>query len=394
MNTPFLPFALPDVGEAEINAVTEAMRSGWVTTGPKALAFERAFAEFVGMPHAVAVNSATAGLHLAVEAAGVGQGDLVVTSTNTFTATAEVVRYVGADLLLADIEPHSMNLDPDALADRIEHLHQTDPAKAARIKALIPVHVGGLPCDMGPLLALASRFDLTVIEDAAHALPCSYRGHPAGTLGQFGVYSFYATKTMTTGEGGMVVTRDEAAAGRMRIMRLHGIDRDVWGRYTSDRPQWYYEVVAPGFKYNMTDIAAAMGLAQLARCEAMRDRRQAIADAYRAAFAGDGRITLPLPANPGDLHAWQLFVIRLDAVDRDRFIEAMTALGVGTSVHFIPLHLHPYYRDRYHYAPEDFPVAQNSYQRSVSLPIYTRMTDADVERVIRAVQEALDRAGS
>jgi dTDP-4-amino-4,6-dideoxygalactose transaminase len=394
VDQPFLPFALPDISEDEIAAVGDALRSGWVTTGPRAKRFEEAFAEYVGAPHAVAVNSATSGLHLALEAVGVGPGDVVVTTPNTFTATAEVVRYLGGDILLSDIDPVTMNLDPAGLEATLDRLAHDDPAKAARVKVLLPVHFGGLACDMAAIQAIATARGLRIVEDAAHALPATSGGRMVGTIGDVTVFSFYATKTITTGEGGMAVTADPALAARMRIMRLHGISRDVWDRYVSDRPQWYYEVVEPGYKYNLTDPAAALGLGQLSRCDAMWARRKAIADAFRAAFAGDERLDLPPDAPAGERHAYHLFVVRLRGLDRDRFVAAMSARGVGTSVHFIPLHLHPYWRGRYGWQPDDFPAALASYRRSVSLPIYPRMTDADVDRVISAVRDSLDAASA
>ena len=385
MNRDFLPFALHDIGDGEIAACVEALRSDWITTGPRTQRFEKEFADFVGARFAVAVNSATAGLHLALEAVGVGPGDLVVTTPYTFTATAEVVRYLGADVVFADIDPTTMNIDPERVAEVLHGLE----AKGRRAKVLLPVHYGGLAADMEALSALAERYGLSVVEDAAHALPCTNKGRMVGTIGRATVFSFYATKTITTGEGGMVTTGDEALARRMRVMRLHGIDRDVWNRYVADRPSWYYEVVAPGFKYNMTDIAAAIGLVQLSRCREMWARRAAIASRYLEAFAGDDRLELPAVPPPGETHAWHLFPVRLRGVDRDRFIAQMTARKVGTSVHFIPLHVHPYWRDRYGLAPDAFPVAWNAFQRSVSLPIYSRMDDDAVERVISAVKASL-----
>lgn len=382
---PFLPFALPDIGEAEIAEVVDALRSGWLTTGPKTRQFEQEFAEFMGGDvEAIAVNSATSGLHLALEACGVREGDEVITSTYTFTATAEVIRYLGAHPVFVDIDSHTLNLDPFLV--KLALTKQT--------RAIIPVHIGGLACDMDEIIDIAEQRYIAVIEDAAHALPATYRGKLVGTLDSHAtVFSFYATKTLATGEGGMVVTRHEHIAKRCRVMRLHGIDRDAFDRYRSTRPAWYYEVIAPGFKYNMTDVAAALGIQQLRRVHEMRDRRELLARRYDEAFA-DLPLRLPAHAPGDDLHAWHLYVIRLlpeAPVDRDTFIEQMSAKGIGTSVHFIPLHRHPYWRDTYGLRVEDFPFADEVYSQVVSLPLYSRMTDSDQERVITAVREILCR---
>ena len=385
---PFLPFALPDIGEAEIAEVVDTLRSGWVTTGPKAARFEKAFAQFLGDPdggeglHCIAVNSATAGLHLAAEALGVGPGDEVITTTHTFTATAEVVRYLGADVKLVDVDPATLNIDVAAVQAAI----------TPRTKAIIPVHYAGLAADMGALHALAARHGLHVIEDAAHALPTTCGGRLVGTLPSAAtVFSFYANKTITTGEGGMLVTRDAALAARAKVMRLHGMNRDAFDRFTARVPSWYYEIVAPGYKYNLTDIAAALGLQQLPRAGAFRARREAIADAYDAAFAGLP-VTLPPRPLPGDTHAWHLYVLRLAdgaPITRDALIEQLFAAGIGCSVHYIPLHLHPYWRDRYGLVPAQFPHSQRAYERMLSLPLFSRMSDADVARVVAAVRAAL-----
>jgi dTDP-4-amino-4,6-dideoxygalactose transaminase len=381
---PFLPFALPDIGEAEIAEVVDTLRSGWVTTGPKARRFEADFAVFLGDPslHCVAVNSATAGLHLALEAMGVGAGDEVITTTHTFTATAEVVRYVGADVRLVDINPDTLNLDPALV----------EAAITPRTKAIIPVHYGGLAADMPALLRIAQRHGLKLLEDAAHALPTTCGGQLVGTLAsEATVFSFYANKTITTGEGGMLVTRNPALAQRARTMRLHGMNRDAFDRFTAKVPSWYYEVVAPGFKYNLTDIAAALGVQQLKRVQAFAQRRAAIAASYTAAFAGLPLLTPPLPL-VGDQHAWHLYPLRLAAhagITRDGLIERLFAAGIGCSVHYIPLHLHPYWRDRYQLRPEQFPHSQHAFDHLLSLPIYTRMTDTDVQRVVAAVRASL-----
>lgn len=379
----FLPFALPDIGDDEINEVLDSLRSGWLTTGPKTRRFEEDFAGFVGDGvEAIAVNSATAGLHLALEAAGIGPGDEVITTTYTFTATAEVVRYLGADPVLVDIDPSTFNIDPA----RIES------ALTSRTRAIIPVHFAGLSCDMDAVLAIARKHGLKVVEDAAHALPTTCNGRLIGSLASDAtVYSFYATKTITTGEGGMVVTRNTELARRCRVMRLHGISRDAFDRYTSNTPSWHYEVIAPGCKYNMTDVAASLGIHQLKKAWAFQERRAAMAARYDAAFV-DLPLILPPHAPAGDTHAWHLYVVRLsdDAqVSRDRFIEKMSEKGIGCSVHFIPLHLHPYWRDRYRLKPDDFPHALRAYDRAVSLPLFTKMSDDDQNRVIAAVREVL-----
>ncbi len=384
MTEPFLPFALPEIGEEEIAEVVDTLRSGWVTTGPKTRRFEEDFAAFLGAPglHAMAVNSATAGLHLALEALGIGPGDEVITTTHTFTATAEVVRYLGADVVLVDIDPATLCIDVAAV----------ERAIGPRTKAVIPVHYAGRAADMTALLALARTRGLKVVEDAAHALPTTHRGALVGTLDSDAtVFSFYANKTITTGEGGMVVTRDEALARRIKVMRLHGISRDAFDRFTAKVPSWYYEIVAPGFKYNLTDIASALGLHQLKRARAFQQRRAALAAAYDAALAGLP-LLLPPPPEAGDTHAWHLYVVRLAdgaRLTRDAFIEALYAAGIGCSVHYIPLHLQPYWRDRYGLRPDQFPHSQHAYERMLSLPLHTRMSEADVQRVARVARAAL-----
>jgi dTDP-4-amino-4,6-dideoxygalactose transaminase len=384
MSKPFLPFALPDIGDEEIAEVVDTLRSGWVTTGPKAKRFETEFAAFLGEPslHCIAVNSATAGLHLALEALGIGPGDEVITTTHTFTATAEVVRYLGADVRLVDIDPVTLNIDPRLV----------EVAITPRTKAIIPVHYGGLAADMPALLNIARRHRLKVVEDAAHALPATSVGRLIGTLDSDAtVFSFYANKTITTGEGGMLVTRDPALAKRAQVMRLHGMSRDAFDRFTANVPSWYYEIVAPGFKYNLTDIAAAIGLQQLKKAHRFAQRRTQIAQRFNAAFARLPVLTAP-EAPAGELHAWHLYPLRLRdhaPIGRDRLIERLFARGIGCSVHYIPLHQQPYWRQRYGLTPAMFPQSQHVYERQLSLPIYTRMTDADVERVIAAVAQGL-----
>jgi dTDP-4-amino-4,6-dideoxygalactose transaminase len=381
----FLPFALPDIGDEEIAEVADTLRSGWITTGPKAKRFEEDFTAFLGDTslRSIAVNSATSGLHLALEALGIGPGDEVITTTHTFTATAEVVRYLGADVKLVDIDPATLNIDPQLV----------EQAVTPRTRAIIPVHYGGLAADMPAILGIARRHGLKVVEDAAHALPTTCAGKLIGTLdSDAAVFSFYANKTITTGEGGMLVTRDAALARRAQVMRLHGMSRDAFDRFTSKVPSWYYEIVAPGFKYNLTDIAAAIGLHQLRKARAFARRRAQIAARYNEAFGSvPGLIAAPMPP-VGEQHAWHLYPLRLasDAnVSRDQLIERLFARGIGCSVHYIPLHQQPYWRDRYGLAPQMFPHSQHVYETQLSLPIYTRMSDADVQRVIGAVVDAL-----
>ena len=380
---PFLPFARPDIGDAEIAAVTDAMRSGWVTTGPVTRQFEQNFVDYLGGGlQGVAVNSATAGLHLALEALGIGPGDEVIAPTLTFTATVEVVRYLGADAVLVDVDPVTLNIDPARIRAAI----------TPRTKAIMPVHYAGLACDMDAILAIAREHGLKVVEDAAHALPTTWRGTLVGQLqSDVTVFSFYANKTITTGEGGMAVTRDAALAQRMRVMRLHGMNRDAFDRFTSKTPAWYYEVVAPGFKYNMTDVAAAMGVQQLARLPQFVRRREQLAQRYHTALASLP-LVLPATAPAGDVHAWHLYVVRLAPharLGRDALIQGLSDRGIGTSVHYVPLHRHPYWRDRYQLTPGQFPHADAAYQGMASLPLFTAMSDADQDRVIAALRALL-----
>lgn len=379
----FLPFALPEIGDEEIAAVTETLRSGWITTGPKTKLFEQAFTDYLGGGiESISVNSATAGLHLALESLGIGPGDEVITTTLTFTATAEVVRYLGADPVLVDIDPVTLNIDVNRIRAAI----------TPRTKAIMPVHYGGLACDMEAILSLASEFGLKVIEDAAHALPTTFKGRLIGSLeSDATVFSFYANKTMTTGEGGMVVTRNADIAKRMQVMRLHGMNRDAFDRFVSKIPAWYYEVVAPGFKYNLTDIASALGLQQLAKLPRFLARRQMLAARYFRELS-DLPLILPAEAPAGDAHAWHLFVIRLPPevkLSRDEVIQSLSDRGIGTSVHYVPLHRHPYWRDRYGLTPQMYPHADAAYQSMVSIPLYTTMTDADQARVVSALREIL-----
>ncbi len=379
-STDFIPFALPSLGREEEEAVLAVLRSGWLTTGAVALRFEEEFAAFVGTPHALAVNSATSGLHLALEALGVGPGDRVVTSPYTFASTAAVARHLGAEVVFCDVVPGGYNLDTGRLAEVL--------ASTRNVKAVIPVHVGGLPCDMEEILALARRYGCAVVEDAAHAFPSRMAGGFAGTLGDIGVYSFYATKTITTGDGGMVVTSDARLAKRMGTMRMHGIDRPVWDRYTSKTASWSYSVVEAGYKYNLPDLLAAIGREQLKKADRFLAERREIAGIYGAAFR-DLPFAEPAPDGPG--HAWHLYSLRLKPgtlrAGRDEFVGGLREAGVGTSVHFIPLHTMPYWARRYGLEPESFPEALASFQRTVSLPIWQGMGPERARSVARAVAE-------
>lgn len=380
-----IPFHLPSITEAERSAVLRVLESGWLTTGDRVLEFEAAVAAATGVREAVAVNSATAALHLALEALGVGPADEVIVPTYTFAACGEVVRYLGARPKLVDIDPVTLNVTPEIVAAAID----------ARTKAVIVVHFGGLMADVESIVAVAGRRGVSVVEDAAHALPAFRSGRAAGSVGDVGALSFYATKTVTTAEGGMLLTDRPDVADRARIMRLHGISRDAWKRYTSSG-SWYYEIEEAGFKYNLTDLAAAIGLAQLARAEELRTARERIASAYleRLGAGGPGE-ELDLPALPaaGDVHAWHLFPVRIrtgGADRRARIIERLRDAGIGSSVHFIPLHIHPYYRRTFGYQPSDLPVAVGEYEREISLPIYPDLTDAGVDRVSEALRAALE----
>jgi perosamine synthetase len=388
----FLPFALPDTDETEINEIADAIRSGWVTTGPKTRQFEAEFASYVGAQHTVAVNSCTAAMHLALEAIGLQQGDEVITTPYTFAATAEVVRYFEAKPVFVDICSTDLNLNPDLI----------EAAVTERTKAIIPVHIAGLAADLDAIYAIAAKHGLAVVEDAAHAFPSRYKGRLVGQdldpgltfhISRLTCFSFYATKTITTGEGGMICTDDEALAERCRIMALHGISKDAWKRYTAEGT-WYYEIVAPGYKYNMTDIAAAMGLAQLRKGERMWQRRCEIARCYSEAFGALPE--LQVPTDRADCqHAWHLYLLRLNLdkldISRNQLIEELKARNIGTSVHFIPLHLHPYYQESYGYAPSDFPVSFNEFQRVISLPIYSKMSDGDLQDVIQVVSALVSK---
>ena len=383
----FLPFALPDIDESEIAEITEVVRSGWITTGPKTRQFEAEFAAYVGAKHAIAVNSCTAAMHLSLEGMGVQANDEVITTPYTFAATAEVIRYFGAEPIFVDICPEDFNIDPD----------QIEAAITDRTKAIILVHMAGQSAELDAIYDIAARHNLAVVEDAAHAFPAKYKGRLIGSMpksvqASAVCFSFYATKTITTGEGGMICTNDDALAERCRIMALHGISKDAWKRYTSEG-SWYYEIVAPGYKYNMTDMAAAMGVAQLHKAQRMYERRREIAMQYNEAFKHIP--ALQTPQSRKDIqHAWHLYILRLNLdrlnISRNQFIVELKERNIGTSVHFIPLHLHPYYQEHYDYEAMDFPVAFEEYSRAISLPAYSKMSDADVQDVIRIILELVE----
>ena len=374
--TSFLPFSLPLIGDEEIAEVVDTLRSGWITTGPKVARFEAEFAAAVSAPAAVALNSCTAALHTALAVSGIGPGDEVITTPLTFAATVNVVEHVGARPVLVDVEPDTLTIDPV----------QTEAAITPRTRAIIPVHYAGHPADMDLIHALARRHGLLVLEDAAHAVPAAYRGRTVGSGANPVAFSFYATKNLTTAEGGML-TGEPAFLERARVLSLHGMSRDAWKRYDKGG-SWRYEVLAPGFKYNMTDIQAALGLWQLRKLERFQERRRDVVAAYQAAFADQDALELPVE-RPWVKHAWHLYVLRLRSsalrIGRDRFIEELAARNIGTSVHFIPIHLHPYYRDKYGYRVGSFPVTDDSCQRMISLPLNPRLSEQDVTDVVDAV---------
>jgi len=376
----FLPFAPPLIGQEEIAEVVDTLRSEWITTGPKTRLFEEEFAQYVGAPGALALNSCTAGLHTALVTLGIGLGDEVITTPMTFAASVNVIEHVGARPVLVDVEPDTLNLD----------LARVEAAITPRTNAIIPVHYAGHPVDLDAVHALAKAHGLAVIEDAAHALPARYKGRLIGSGNNPVAFSFYATKNLTTAEGGML-TGDPEFLDRARIVSLHGMSRDAWKRYEKGG-SWYYEVVLPGFKYNMTDIQAALGLWQLRKLGASQERRRWIVAAYNRAFAGSEALEIPVE-RPEVEHAWHLYVLRLRLealrIGRDQFIEELKARNIGTSVHFIPIHLHPYYRNKYAYESDAFPVAHESYLRMLSIPLNPRMNDQDVADVVEAVLDVV-----
>ena len=388
MRDNFLPFSPPLIGEEEIAEVVETLRSDWITTGPKVNRFEQEFAAAIGAEAVLAVSSCTAAMHLALAALGVGPGDAVITSPMTFCSGVHVIEQVGARPVLVDVEPDTLNLDPAKVAESIEKVQGVEGVK---VKAILPVHLYGHPCDLNSLLEVATEYELALVEDAAHSLPAKYKGRTIGstTVSKVPVltcFSFYATKNLTTAEGGML-TGDPETIDKARIWSLHGMSRDAWKRYSSEG-SWFYEVLCPGFKYNMTDIQAAIGLHQLKKLSQFQVRRREIVQRYNAAFSHFEQFQLPAERSDVE-HAWHIYVLRLKpeqiGMARDQFIEELRIRNVSSSVHFIPVHLHPYYRDKYGYSAEAFPIAYREYQRMISLPLYPRMSDQDVDDVIEAV---------
>jgi perosamine synthetase len=379
-----IPFHSADVGEEEAQAAAEVIRSGWLTMGPKTIEFEQKFASYVGAKHAMGVSSCTAALHLALDSIGLKQGDEVLVPTTTFTSTAEVVCYFKAKPVLVDVDAVSLCMDP---ADAERRITQ-------KTRAVIPVHYAGQPCNMDAVSDMAKRHGLRVIEDAAHALPSSYHGVRIGAISELTAFSFYATKTLTTGEGGMVTTDNDDLATRIRMMRLHGIGRDAWKRYSAEG-SWFYEVLDTGFKYNLTDIQSAIGIVQLAKCDRMRAARREVATRYTKEFAKERALQVPT-VDDNCVSAWHLYPLRLNldelTITRSEMIEKLKAHGIGTSVHFIPLHMQPYYRNAYGYRAEEFPVASKQYQRYLSLPIFPGMTSSQVDYVIESVLEIIKAA--
>jgi dTDP-4-amino-4,6-dideoxygalactose transaminase len=378
----FLPFSPPNITKEEIDAVVEVLRSGWISAGPRTQLFENAFAKYIGIPDALALSSCTGGLHLALAALGVGPGDEVITTTMTFCSSVHVIEHVGATPILVDIDPKTLTLDPERVKEAI----------TSRTRVIMPVHLAGHPVDMQPILELARQYNLFVVEDAAHAIPACYEGRMVGAIGDLTAFSFYATKNMTTGEGGMLTGKPEYI-DRARLLSMHGMNRDAWKRYSSNG-NWYYEVIAAGFKYNMSDIQAALGLVQLTRLDEMQKRRYEIVKRYKASLASISQLQLPMERENVQ-HAWHLYILRLNldqlTIDRGQFINELKQRNIGTSVHFIPVHMHPYYAEKYNLQPETLPVAYHEYQRMLSLPLHSGLSDEDITDIIASVLDVIEK---
>ena len=375
----FLPYNLPDISDAEVDAVVDTLRSGWLAPGPRVRAFEEAFAAYAGVKHAIGLDSATAGMHLALIASGIGPGDEVITTPTTFAATVNVIIHAGATPVLADIRLDDYCIDPEAI----------ERAVTPRTKAIMPVHHGGSACRMDEIMAIAARHGLRVIEDAAHGLGTYIDDRPVGSIGDATVFSFYPTKNVTSGRGGMLTTNDDTLAERCRLLALHGMSNDAWDRYT-ERGSWAYRVLAAGYNYVMYDFQAALGHAQFNRLDEFQRVRSRLAARFNEQLAAVAGVVPPIERG-GTTHAWHLYVVRLRpevlTISRDEFIVAMKERGIGTSVHFIPIHHHPYYRETYGWAPGDFPAADEAFETMLSLPLYTRMSEREVDRVVAAVDE-------
>ncbi|RKU17371.1 UDP-4-amino-4,6-dideoxy-N-acetyl-beta-L-altrosamine transaminase [Candidatus Poribacteria bacterium] len=375
---PFIPFSRPWIDDTEIEAVSEVLASKWISTGARVREFERAFAEYLGVRHAIAVSSCTAALHLSLVVSGIGVGDEVITTPYTFTATAEAIRYVGAKPVFVDIDPETLNIDITKIA----------PAITSRTKAIMPVHIAGLSCDMDALREICQKHNLVLIDDAAHAIPAEYNGKYIGSLGDLSAFSFYANKNMTTAEGGMITTNNDSLAEPLRTMRLHGIDKDAWARQ-SGRSIWRYEITTEGYKYNMTDIQAAMGLCQLMKLNKQHERRQNFVQIYQSELAKFPQVSTPfVPDNPAE-HAWHLYIIQLHTGNRDDFVESLREANIECSVHYIPLHLFEFYQKQYGYSVGDFPYAEEVFERVISLPLHPGLTESDVHLVIDAIGKIL-----
>lgn len=377
----FLPFHQPLIGEEEIAEVTAALKSGWITTGPRTKAFEQKFSEYVGAPHAIGLNSCTAALHLSLEALGIGEGDEVITTPVTFASTANVIVHQHATPVFVDVEPGTLNLNADLIERKI----------TSHTRAVIPVHLAGHPCDMDQITALGEKYGLAIIEDAAHALEAEYQGKKIGALSPFTAFSFYATKNITTGEGGMLTVHDDAVADKIRMLSLHGISRDAWKRY-SDEGYRHWDIFYAGYKYNMFDLQAALGIHQMDRIDQFWQTRRRYVDRYTQAFRDLPEVH-PLPTKPGIKHAYHLYPILLNlellSADRDVIMNAIQAENIGIGIHFRAIHLHPFYRKTYGFSPGTLPVAEDASQRILSLPLYPKMTEADVEDVIEVVKKVL-----
>lgn len=375
--TEFLPYALPFIEEKEINEVVDALKSNWLSKGPKTMEFEKRFAEYVGAKHAIAMNSCTAALHIALVANNIGEGDEVITTPLTFAASANTIVHTGAKPVFADIDEKTMCIDPNKIEEKITE----------KTKAIVPVHYGGQSCDLDKINEIAKKHNLLVLEDAAHAIYTTHKGKLIGSIGDTTSFSFYATKNICTGEGGMLTTNSDEIAEKARVMSLHGMSKNAWNRFAKGG-SWYYEILYPGYKYNMTDMQAALGLCQLEKIEKMQNLREKYAKMYNDAFSKLDEIITPIEVE-GNRHAWHLYVIRVKEdmlkINRNEFIEALAEENIGTSVHYTPVHLHPYYMETFGYKMGDFPIAEKVFKGMISLPLYPSMKEQDVEDVINAV---------